>query len=131
MTLAAVEPAGGGVLPSTRALGGWHHPLLAMAAEAPSHGQRRHLTHAVHGLDRPVAALAGPTRAHVLAVVEVDEVRQVVHLGPAYGARLRHGLLELLHLGRCHTELAVAVHADAERGNARVPALLRREVAVE
>src|SRR5204863_3536890 len=56
--------------------------LGAVAAKAPAHGEGRRLLDAVHLLDGAVTALASDPGDHVLAVVEVDEVRKVVDLGP-------------------------------------------------
>src|SRR4051794_2110292 len=131
MAFTAIQSADGRVELAAAPHRGRGHPLAAVAVEAPAHDQRLLLTYPFHGLHRPVAALAGhPAAAHVLAVAEEDEVRQLVDPGPADGPPLGDGLLELLHLGRGHLELAVAVHAHAFGGDAGVAALLGREVAV-
>ena len=55
----------------------------AVTVEAPLHLQRVLLQHQRHLVDPPVARLASHALLHVDAVVEVDEVRQVVHPNPA------------------------------------------------
>src|SRR3954467_10712379 len=113
MAFTAIQSADGRVELAAVAHRGRDHPLAAVAVEAPAHDQRLFLTYPFHGLHRPVAPLAGhPATAHVLAVAEEDEVRQLVDAGPADGPPLRDGLLELLHLRRGHLEPAVAIHAD-------------------
>ena len=53
-----------------------------VAVHAPAHAQVRNLADPLHRLDRSVACLALDAGAHVGAVVEVDEVGQVVHPDP-------------------------------------------------
>ena len=55
---------------------------IAMAVHAPLHLQRLHLPHQRHLVDAPVAGFAAHPLLHVDAVVEVDEVRQVVDADP-------------------------------------------------
>src|SRR4051794_3458521 len=128
MAFTAIQSADGRVELAAAPHRGRGHPLAAVAVEAPTHDQRLFLTYPFHGLHRPMAPLAGhPAAAHVLAVAEEDEVRQLVDAGPADGPPLRDGLLELLHLRRGHLELAVAIHAHALGRDAGVAALLGRE----
>ena len=55
---------------------------VAMAVEAPLHLQRLFLPHQRHAIDLAVAGRAADAFVHVNAVVEVDEVGQVVHARP-------------------------------------------------
>src|SRR5574340_1382443 len=55
---------------------------VTVAVDAPAHGQVRNLTHALHRLDRTVASLAHHARGDVRAMVEGDEVGNVVDLVP-------------------------------------------------
>src|SRR4029079_13747499 len=55
---------------------------VAVAIQAPPHHQRVLLVHQRHAVDAPVARGAADALGDVDAVVEVDEVRQVVHAGP-------------------------------------------------
>src|SRR6516162_2464862 len=54
----------------------------AMAVHAPAHAQILHLPDALHGFDRPMTLLAGDSRIHMWAMVEVDKVREIVDLDP-------------------------------------------------
>src|SRR5205807_6331969 len=92
--------------------GRWGDAPAAVAVDAPAHGQGRLLAHPLHPFDGPVAILADDPGEHVLAVVEVNEVGQIVDLGPADRPPLRHRLLELLDLDRFDVQPGVAVHAD-------------------
>src|SRR5262249_23695576 len=91
----------------------------------------RRLLDPIHVLDGAVAALASDARDDVLAVVEVDEVGQVVDLGPDDGPSLLHGLLHALDLGGLFLHQRVAVHADAGRRDPGVAAGARPRVAIE
>src|SRR5215471_3692082 len=57
----------------------------AMTIEAPPHLQVRLLGHQRHLIDAAVASLAADALGDVNAVVEVNEIGQVVNLGPADG----------------------------------------------
>src|SRR5579872_2360151 len=54
----------------------------AMAVHAPSHAQVLDLADALHGLDWTVTLLACDSSVYMRAMVEIDEVRQVVNLDP-------------------------------------------------
>src|SRR5688572_20564434 len=54
----------------------------AMAVEAPVHLKRPFLLHQRHLVDPSMTALAPDALFHMDAVVEIDEVRQVVHPNP-------------------------------------------------
>src|SRR5438045_587934 len=55
---------------------------IAMAVDAPLHLERVLLHHERHLIDAPMAGLAAHPLLHVDAVVEIDEVGQVVHANP-------------------------------------------------
>src|ERR1019366_6911000 len=57
---------------------------VAMTLQAPLHLQRVHLVSERHAVHSAVAALAAHTLIDVNAVVEVDEIGQVVDPRPAY-----------------------------------------------
>jgi hypothetical protein len=59
---------------------------VTFSAIEPSHAIE--LFHAVHGLDWSVTDLASDARENVLAVVEINKIRQVVHLDPRDGTML-------------------------------------------
>src|SRR6476619_6909425 len=68
--------------------------VFAMALQAPAHGQRRHLADCLHGFHRTMTSVAGHAGNHMLAVIEVNKVRKVMHLHPADRPLLLYGLLE-------------------------------------
>jgi len=55
---------------------------LAMTVDAPFHLQRLLLTHQRHQVHLAVTRRAPDALVHVNAVVEVDEIRQIVDTGP-------------------------------------------------
>jgi hypothetical protein len=96
--------------------------VLAMAFEAPAHRQRKNLLYSIHGLNRPVAALTRDPRENMLAMIEVDEVRQVVHLHPRDRASLLDSFHELFQSDCLFFQHAVAIDAKAGGRNPRVAA---------
>src|SRR5206468_3744627 len=103
---------------------------VAMAVEAPLHLQRLLLHHERHAIDLPMARRAADPLVHVNAVVEVDEVRQIMDARPldrfAAAEALAHGLEERA-VGE---DLRVAVHARPRRRNAGERGVLDRGVAI-
>src|SRR5215467_13348156 len=95
--------------------------VLAMALQAPAHSQRRHLADRFHGFHWTVTSLAGNAGNHVLAVIEINKVRKVMHLHPADWPLLLDGLFEFFNLDRLLFQDGMAIHADAGRRNAGVP----------
>src|SRR5579883_742530 len=103
---------------------------ISMTIQTPFHVQRVALVSNFHLVDRPVASGAADALVHMNAVIEVDEVRQVVQPRPrnafvcpvtgAYG--LEHRAV--------HPDLRVATHAGMRGKHAREVALLHRGVAV-
>ena len=61
---------------------------IAVTVQTPFHLERLHLPHQGHLVDTPVTGFAAHPLLHVDAVVEVDEVRQVVDSDPAQGTVL-------------------------------------------
>ena len=108
-----------------------HEPLrVAVAVEAPLHLQRVLLPHQRHLVDAAVAGRAAHALVHVGAVVEVDEVRQVVDLGPLDGDVGLEARAHRLEGGALVPDLRVAVHAGLGGRDAGVGRLLHRGVAV-
>src|SRR5258705_6190207 len=104
---------------------------LFVTVETPAHRQRRVLTDASHRFDRTVTRRAAHAARDVLAVIEVDEVRKVVNLDPRDWLAPLNGLFELLDLDGLRAQDPMTVHAHVERGDPRVPARSRAEMAVE
>ena len=96
--------------------------MLAMALQAPSHSERRELADLFHAFYRSMAPLAGNAREDMLAVVEIDKVRQVMDLDPANRYLPLYGLLQLFNLHCLLFYDVVAVHAHACRWNSRMAA---------
>ena len=91
---------------------------LAVAIDAPAHGQSRILVHDFHILDRTVTSLAlNSTYLGVLRVVEVSEVGQVVYTYPLDRLLAFDSPVNLLDFWRLCLNLRVAVHTDVSRGN--------------
>src|SRR5437868_10515528 len=101
-----------------------------MAIEAPFHLQRVRLIHERHLVDWAVTALASHTFINVNAVIEVDEVRQVVHPLPLQGSAGAVAFTHGLEHGRARPYLRVAVHAGFSWRNAGEVRGLDRSVAV-
>src|SRR6266702_2526838 len=97
---------------------------VAVAVEAPAHGERRHLLHGRHLIDATVTALAAHALVHVDGVVEVDEVGQPVDPHPRDGLAGEVALPDRLEPGALVPDLRVAVHAERGRRDAgRGPAV--------
>src|SRR5215469_375459 len=89
---------------------------MTMAVEAPLHLQGHGLIELVHLVDAAVARGAADTLVHVHAVVEVDEVGQIVHPDPADRAVVAPARAHRLEVRALRPDLRVAVHARLRRG---------------
>ena len=69
--------------------------------------------HALHVLHRPVTLLAGDAGQHMLAVIEINEIRKIMYLDPRDGSLLLYSFLEFFDLDSLLFEQAMTVHADA------------------
>ena len=69
--------------------------------------------HALHVLHRPVTLLAGDAGQHMLAVIEIHEIRKIMYLDPRDGSLLLYSFLEFFDLDSLLFEQAMTVHADA------------------
>lgn len=103
---------------------------IAMAVQAPAHGERRRLAHQFHGLDFAVAGRAAHTLGHVYGMIEIGIGRQVMDAVP-----LKRSLIGKAPAhGRKHRRvgpfLRMAVHASLGRCNAGEGCLLDGGVAV-
>ena len=54
---------------------------VAMAVQAPAHAQRLGLVNHLHLVHPPVARHAAHAPPHMRTVVEIHEIRQIVHAG--------------------------------------------------
>jgi hypothetical protein len=108
------------------------HKILrtAMTFQTPFHLQRISLRHHRHLIDAAVTGRAADAFADMNRVIEISEVRQVVHANPFQGlARFETGAyrLEIRTVG---PNLFVTVHADRRRRHAGRRGRLNRGVAV-
>ena len=90
-----------------------------MASQAPFHLQTFLLVHDRHLIDRAVAGIAANALGDVNAVIEIDEVGELVDSRPLQrfaGAVAGADRLEQLGVG---PDLRVAVHAGLRRRNSR------------
>src|SRR6516225_10587251 len=103
---------------------------LPVAVEAPFHLQRFLAPHERHAIDLAVTGRAPDAFVHVNAVVEVHEVRQVVHARPLE----RRACTETVANGRevraVGEDLRVAVHARPGWRNSGERAVFNGSVAV-
>ena len=103
---------------------------IPVAIEAPRHRQGRLLVDERHLVDRPVAGRTADTLLHVDAVIEIDEVGQVVHARPVQGRVVAETGPDRLQDRRLRPDLRVAVHAGLGRRNVGKGRLFDRRVAV-
>ena len=81
--------------------------------------------YSVHVLHRAVTLLAGDAGQHMLAVIEIHEIRKIMYLDPRNGSVLLYSFLEFLDLDSLLFEQAVTVHADAGGRDSSVSARLK------
>src|SRR5690349_9060104 len=105
--------------------------VLAVAAHAPPHLERRILVDHGHLLHRAVAVLAREAGEHVALVVELHVVGKPIDLDPGNLLAAVEIGGELLDLGAIRDRDLVAPHAGADRRQVRDRGLLRAVVAVQ
>jgi len=95
------------------------HILLRMAVtiEAPLHLQRGFLPGKRHLVDAAMAGFAAHALIDVNAVIEIGEVRQIVHAGPGDGTVCAKAVPHRLQRGARAPDLRVAIHARFGRRN--------------
>src|SRR5206468_473258 len=103
---------------------------LPVAVDAPFHLQRRLLPHQGHPIDLAMARRAADALVNVDAMVEIDEVRQIVNPSPLNGAVGTEALAHRLQEGTVRENLRVTVHARLGRRNAGKGGVLDRCVAI-
>ena len=103
---------------------------IAVALKAPAHGERRLLIDDFHRVNATVAADAADAAIHMRAVIEVREVRQLVHARPLDRKSSRNTLTKRRQLRAFWMNLRVTVHASLRRRNRSVRGLLNAGVAV-
>src|SRR5579862_2431050 len=103
---------------------------IPMALEAPLHLQRLFLPHERHSIDLPVARRAADALVYVNAVVEVDEVRQIVDPRPLDAAIAAEAGAHRLEVRAVRENLRMTIHAGPRRRDAGKRRVLDRGVAV-
>src|SRR5215469_2077679 len=90
---------------------------LAVTAKTPLHLQRGVVEHQGHAVDRPVTGVAAHALGDMNAVIEIDEVREIVDPGPDQGFAAAEAFAHRLEQRRIDPDLAMAVHAGGGGGN--------------
>jgi hypothetical protein len=101
-----------------------------MAFQTPFHMKGLLAGHQRHGSDLTVARFAGHTAMNVNAVIEVNEVGQVVHACPMDRTVFSKAGAHRFEHGAVGPNLRVAVHAGLCRRNSSERTLLDRRVAI-
>jgi len=99
---------------------------LAMTLDAPLHVERRDLICKRHQINSPVTSRATDSFVHVNAVIEINEVGQIVDARPLDRLSSAPALTNRLEVRAIGPDLRVTVHAGLRRRNARVGELLDR-----
>src|SRR5262249_48155728 len=103
---------------------------VAMTLQAPAHQQRAVLIRERHQIDGPVTFGAADSLIYMNAVVEVDELRQVMNSLPGdCRAGAKAGPHRRKRLG-AHPDLLMAINASLGRWNPREGRRFDRSVAV-
>src|SRR5262249_30979368 len=95
------------------------HVLLRIpvTVEAPFHLKRLRLPHERHPIDRAMTRRTADAFVDMDAVVEVHEVRQIVHAGPLNRLARSEARAHRLEVRTVRKNLRVAVHARLRRWN--------------
>ena len=101
-----------------------------MAIEAPVHGERCNLINARHLIDPTVAAHAADTVVHVHRVIEVDEIRKIVHAVVPKRHVREIAVTDRLQYGALVPHLVVTAHAEIGGRDPRGGRLVDSGVAV-
>jgi hypothetical protein len=103
---------------------------LAMTLDAPFHVERRDLIRERHQINSSVTRRAADSFVHVNAVIEINEVGQIVNPRPLDRLASAPAFTNRLEVRAIGPDLRVTVHASFRRRNARVSELLDRRVTV-
>src|SRR5688572_22355292 len=103
---------------------------IPVTIEAPVHRERRVLVDQRHLVHRTMTGRAADSLLHVNAVVEVHEVRQIVHTRPFQGRVVAKTRPNRLENGGATPDLRMAIHAGFRRRDVREGGLLDRRMAI-
>ena len=101
-----------------------------MAVQAPFHLQRLRLVHQRHAIDAAVTGFAAHALADVDAVIEVHEIRQVVHADPVERPIVAEAGADRFEVRAVRPDLRVAVDAGLGGRNAGRRRHLHRRMAI-
>src|SRR5262245_11074762 len=103
---------------------------MPVAIQTPFHEQRGMLPNQRHAIHSPVAGATADSFVHMNAMVEVGEVRQIVHPSPSNGSVRPVAFAHWLEHWARRPNLRMAVHAGFRRRNSGGSCNLHRCVAV-
>src|SRR5688572_6306832 len=103
---------------------------FAVTVQTPLHLQRVLLHHQRHLVDPSVTRLAAHPLLHVDAVVEIDEIRQVVHTNPVERGVVAEARAHRLEDRAVRPQLRMAVHTGLGRRNSGERRRFHRRVTV-
>lgn len=103
---------------------------IAMTFEAPLHIQRRDLIGKRHQVNSPVTGRATDALVHVNAVIEIHEIRKIVHASPLDRFAGPPAFADRLEIRAVRPDLRMAIHTGLSRGNAGVSQFLDGGVAI-
>ncbi len=103
---------------------------IAMAIQAPAHGERRSLKDKGHLVDRTMAGRAANALVDVNAVIKVDVVGQAMHFNPLDGLVRAVALSNGFQITHVVEENGMAIHASPGGRNARVSRTLHAGMTV-
>jgi len=103
---------------------------MPMAIQAPFHLQALCAPSQRHGPHGTVARGAAYSLVHMNAVVEIDEIRQTVHLDPLDGFIASIALTDWVKVGGSTEQNRMAVHTNLRWGNSRISGGFHARVAV-
>ena len=101
-----------------------------MTLEAPLHLKRSRLIGKRHQIDAPVTSRASDTLVHMDAVIEIDEVGQVINAGPFEGFAGAPALAYGFEVRAVCPDLRVTVHARFGGRNPGISKFFNRSVTI-
>jgi len=103
---------------------------IAVTSQTPFHVQRSYLIRERHLVHAAVTRRAAHTFVDVDAVVEIGEVRKIVHASPSNRFARAPALADRFQIRTVSPDLCVTTHTGPSRGDSRKSALLNRSVAI-
>lgn len=101
-----------------------------MAVQTPAHRKRLDLLDADHLVDPAMARRASDASRQMSAMIEIDEIGELVDVNPGNGLVLGEALANRQNLGAIGSHLGVAVHAHLRGGHGSKGRALHRGMAI-